>query len=318
VMRLLAILVVVLLAGASPAHPVNILARGNNPPQDSAMAGYTVGQWQRINTTGTFTYVAQHNTGAQCTPVDTSDFKIIRNATLHTPPSRPYNSIMHDGNGKFMYWSGGHTGYQGNDVEVWDARSNTWSESTYDPDYWCNGMGGALSDTILNGRPTASHTMHRLAWDPSIKRWIAVVKTGIWSYNHATSAWERITADSTGQRSGFALGARSSEWQTAVLAFDPAINAIIYIVDTSGLGKMTVYRLKYCSAQGSNVSDHSMCTAPWTGAAFVQHLQFNLTSFIGAARACGTCQGYAIDSDSGHVYYSTITTTGCLTSGGCD
>jgi hypothetical protein len=68
------------------------------------------------------------------------------------PAGRSYSGI-HYGNGKILYFGGGHGSYAGNDVEIYDIATNTWARQ-YPPEFWTDHLSTlARKEIDTNGVP---------------------------------------------------------------------------------------------------------------------------------------------------------------------
>jgi hypothetical protein len=65
------------------------------------------------------------------------------------PAGRSYSGI-HYGNGKIFYFGGGHGSYAGNDVEIYDIATNTWTQQ-YTPELWNDHMSTLARQIDTNG-----------------------------------------------------------------------------------------------------------------------------------------------------------------------
>lgn len=91
-------------------------------------------------------------------------------------PTRTWGSATFDTDrGKILYWGGGHCGYGGSDVDVYDLLDHTWRGDPV-PDYperaWNRGV--RLAGVTFEGRPWTNHGRKVYAYDPVSKRMIMV------------------------------------------------------------------------------------------------------------------------------------------------
>jgi hypothetical protein len=124
------------------------------------------------------------------------------------PMGRSFSGIV-AGDGKVYYFGGGHGSYPGNDVEVYDADSNTWSQS-YDPEC-CQDQAACGQDCCasihggspcicpsVSGRPLTEHTYNYADFDAKRKRYISDLCSGTWSFDASTASWTLLNAGGAG------------------------------------------------------------------------------------------------------------------------
>lgn len=154
---------------------------------------------------------------------------VLENVSL--PRGRAYGGIQY-GNGKLYYFGGGHGGYPGNDVEVYDIAANRWTQS-YKPevcdlnDGSCNGIYGGWGVTTLTpqGRPYTEHTFEKYKWDGSRNALVANLSGGMFTFDPATVRWTRL---------GPALIGQSDILTWNLLSYDPDVSGNLAILaDTS-------------------------------------------------------------------------------------
>jgi hypothetical protein len=115
------------------------------------------------------------------------------------PVGRSYSGI-HYGDGKLMYLGGGHGSYPGNDVELYDATTNVWTQQ-YAPEICdrarpeCGAIYGGSAVPFLSptGRPHVLHTYQQIAWDSTRCKFVAVLRpAGTFTYDPTSSKWTAI------------------------------------------------------------------------------------------------------------------------------
>lgn len=94
-------------------------------------------------------------------------------------PTRTWGSATFDSDrGLILYWGGGHCGYEGNDVDLYDVAAHSWRSSDTAPEYperlWNH--GARLAGVTFRGRPWTEHGRRIYAYDP-ISRHMAMVRT---------------------------------------------------------------------------------------------------------------------------------------------
>ncbi len=136
------------------------------------------------------------------------------------PTFREYSSPVYGG-GRIYYFGGMHSGYPGNDIEVYDIVENFWKQSSYrlqcppqgDPAYGSGGSENCWVDPETGaGQPYSIHGYSRTSYHPLLKRYACTAtfprkvrkdpKSGRWelaekvygliSYDHRTDKWELL------------------------------------------------------------------------------------------------------------------------------
>jgi hypothetical protein len=92
-------------------------------------------------------------------------------------PTRTWGTATFDtAREQILYWGGGHCGYEGSDVDAYDAGAHTWIPGPAAPSYperlWNHGV--RLAGVTFNGEPWTDHGRRIYAYDPSNDRMIAV------------------------------------------------------------------------------------------------------------------------------------------------
>lgn len=150
------------------------------------------------------------------------------------PVSREFGGI-HYGSGKIFYFGGGHGGYAGNDVEVYDVTNKVWTQS-YNPDICdpndtsCNVIyqGGPSRTLSPNSRPYTEHTFEKFAWNPATQRLMAILGTGTFAYDPVAKTWTIVAPLLEG----------ADIRQSNLLQFDADLQTTLGILtETSGTGQ---------------------------------------------------------------------------------
>jgi hypothetical protein len=86
-----------------------------------------------------------------------------------TAPTRTWGSATFDTDREqILYWGGGHCGYSGSDVDMYDVAEHTWRPGDTAPEYperlWNNGVREA--GVTFGGRPWMEHGRRTYAYDP--------------------------------------------------------------------------------------------------------------------------------------------------------
>jgi len=92
-------------------------------------------------------------------------------------PARTWGSATFDGDREqILYWGGGHCGYGGSDVDMYDVAANTWRSSDAAPEYperlWNHGVREA--GVTFGGRPWMEHGRRIYAYDRVSRKMIVV------------------------------------------------------------------------------------------------------------------------------------------------
>ncbi len=112
------------------------------------------------------------------------------------PIARTFTGIA-SGDGRVFYFGGGHAGWPGNDVEVYDIGRNTWQQS-YPPDMPAAGSkaaraldsgGSSCEVDPRSRRPYTEHTYQQYAYVATGKRLVAQLCRRTWAYDPETREW---------------------------------------------------------------------------------------------------------------------------------
>jgi hypothetical protein len=91
-------------------------------------------------------------------------------------PARTWGSATFDTDrSRILYWGGGHCGYEGSDVDAYDAAEHTWlgeSEPEYPERLWNHGVRPA--GVTFGGAPWTDHGRRIYAYDAVIKKLLMV------------------------------------------------------------------------------------------------------------------------------------------------
>lgn len=96
---------------------------------------------------------------------------------LRGAPIRTWGSATFDSDrGRILLWGGGHCGYGGSDVDMYDVAQHTWVSSEEYPEYphrlWAHGV--RLTGVTFAGTPWTEHGRRIYAYDPTCRKMIAV------------------------------------------------------------------------------------------------------------------------------------------------
>lgn len=92
-------------------------------------------------------------------------------------PTRTWGGATFDTDREqILYWGGGHCGYGGNDVDMYDVANHTWRSSDAAPEYperlWNHGVREA--GVTFSGKPWMEHGRRTYAYDPVSHKMILV------------------------------------------------------------------------------------------------------------------------------------------------
>jgi hypothetical protein len=149
------------------------------------------------------------------------------------------------GGGYLWYFGGAHRSYKGNDVQLYDSRSNTWIQAT-EPEWPEEGSkdwkamisgGGHTSRLSPTGRPYTEHTYQQVCWQPERKRFfIVLVSSGTWEFDPQSRKWEHLI--NRFEDRGEPRGA----WAQNHVLYEPAWRAPVLVC---GSGKPGVYQFDH-------------------------------------------------------------------------
>ena len=94
-------------------------------------------------------------------------------------PSRTWGSATFDTDrGLILYWGGGHCGYGGNDVDIYDVAKGIWVNQDPAAEFperlWNRGNGSRLGGVTFQGRPWVIHGRKIYSYDPISRLMILV------------------------------------------------------------------------------------------------------------------------------------------------
>ena len=127
----------------------------------------------------------------------------IREIPGRQPVGRAYSGIHYGtpgGRPVLMYFGGAHNSHQGNDVEIFDLRTNTW-ERQYEPEFCpetderCMVIRGGSAVNFLSplGRPYVQHTYQMIAWDQSRGGFVCHLRpAGTFLYRVEDASWRAL------------------------------------------------------------------------------------------------------------------------------
>lgn len=200
---------------------------GSVIPPDTTGYALNDNEWLKVSLTSSQRYIPRNRTPA--TVLESQP----------DPVAREYGGF-HYGDGKLFYFGGGHGGYSGNDVEVYDIAGKVWQQS-YNPDVCpagdnsCNRIyqGGPAAVLSPNGRPYTEHTFQKLSWNPVQGRLIGILGAGTLAYNPATTGWTSLGPTLQGPDISNAN----------LMAFDPDLQATLAILSADNTTQQAgVYR----------------------------------------------------------------------------
>lgn len=103
----------------------------------------------------------------------------VTEVTSGEPAFREYTSPAY-GSGKILYFGGGHSGYAGNDVEIYDPAKNIWLQCYRpvcppkdDSTYYSGGSERSYVDPVTGAaQPYVLHGYARTGYDPALQRYV--------------------------------------------------------------------------------------------------------------------------------------------------
>jgi hypothetical protein len=134
------------------------------------------------------------------------------------------------GDGKVWYWGGGHFSYDGNDVELYDPATNTWTRS-YEPEH--AGWPQRWKISPREGSPAARHTYQQVCWVPKRKVFFYVPGIDTWQWDPTTSTWTCLTGLNSKSKK---FSPKPQAIQTAHCFYSPDLEAPVAIMTTGDSG----------------------------------------------------------------------------------
>jgi hypothetical protein len=186
---------------------------------------------------------------AQAAALNPTLLKMADNTWVNLKPkgmpwARTYSGACFGG-GRLWYFGGAHRSYPGNDVHLYDPRTNEWTQATEaekpEPGSkeWksLTGGGGGMRRLTPKGRPFVEHTYQQVCWLPDRRQFfIALVTSGTWTFDPVKREWghlinrlENRGADPRGY------------WAQNHTLYEPAFGAPVLIV---GGGGAQMYRFE--------------------------------------------------------------------------
>jgi len=157
------------------------------------------------------------------------------------PQGRDYSGILY-GDGKLFYFGGGHGGYMGNDVEVYDIRRNVWTQS-YRPDVAPENTPdtGWRRRLAPGRRPWVEHSYQVGCYDPTTRAVLWLLQYGgTIRFDPNTSEWTPLAGPHAGGTGSDALV--TQYWGVrACLGYDPDLRTLLAI-ETSTFGGVFAWR----------------------------------------------------------------------------
>jgi len=168
------------------------------------------------------------------------------NTWLNLEPAGMAKARMYSGacfgGGFLWYFGGAHRSYLGNDVELYNPRSNTWIQATEaeipergSPNWKAlTGGGGSTTNLSPKGRPYTEHTYQQVCWQPKRQRFFVVLlSSGTWEFDPKQVKWIHLL-NRFEDRKAEPRGA----WAQNHVLYEPAYDAPVLIVATGGEAAM--------------------------------------------------------------------------------
>ena len=154
-------------------------------PPDSPIASLADNTWVYMNPKPSKRWVPK--------PFDTTG-DTFTHVESREPRFREFTGIVM-GKSQIFYFGGAHSGYPGNDMEIYDIIKNTWTQmykpivpSKGDPMY---GSGGS-PNIAPSGDPYTFHGYARTAFDPVRNKYVCTNAGGIVEYDPGKNVWEWV------------------------------------------------------------------------------------------------------------------------------
>jgi len=168
------------------------------------------------------------------------------NSWLNLQPTGMAKARMYSGacfgGGYLWYFGGAHRSYPGNDVELYDPRTNRWLQATEaempprdSPDWKAmTGGGGTTRSLSPKRRPYTEHTYQQVCWQPKRKRFfVALVSSGTWEFDPQKREWIHLI-DRFKHRQADPRGA----WAQNHVLYEPTLEAPVLVVGSGGEAAM--------------------------------------------------------------------------------
>ncbi|MHC4181454.1 MAG: hypothetical protein ACYSWU_28475 [Planctomycetota bacterium] len=149
------------------------------------------------------------------------------------------------GGGYLWYFGGAHRAYKGNDVQLYDPRTNRWIQAT-EPEWPEVGSkdwkamisgGGTTSQLSPTGRPYTEHSYQQVCWQTDRKRFFVVLmSSGTWEFDPLAREWIHLVnrfKDRSGPR---------GTWAQNHVLYEPTLRAPVLVC---GSGEVGVYRFNH-------------------------------------------------------------------------
>lgn len=188
---------------------------GDSNPLNPTLLSLPVQRWIRIEPGPSTRYVPR---------------KFLTSDVLEANPNpqgRDYSGILY-GDGMLIYFGGGHAGYMGNDVEVYDIRRNVWTQS-YKPEAAPENAPDTAWQARLApmGRPWVEHTYQVGCYDAANKTVMWLLQYGgTMRFDLKTREWTPLAGRHIGRPASEALVGQA--WGTRVcLGYDPDLRTYL-------------------------------------------------------------------------------------------
>jgi hypothetical protein len=218
-------------------------ASSANPAPNPALAGLSDNTWRYLDPVPSLRYMPAFKNPAATEALTPADRKLTRE-----PRFREYSSPVY-GDGKIFYFGGGHGGYPGNDMEIYDIAANAWTQSykpqvaaADDPVYGSGGSENVYVDPATGEwRPYTIHGYGRTSYHAGLRRYVCTATFcrrterqgdvwrcaekdyGLIAFDPATGKWDWLAGRKADGSRRWPGGANLSQWDTglgALLAFD--------------------------------------------------------------------------------------------------
>ena len=188
--------------------------------------------WVRLHTAPTERYLPRNF--IDCTQL----------AVRSNPAGRRASSVAYGGD--ILYWGGAAEHYLGNDVELFDIASNTWTQQ-YQPecipaccltDRNCSdgcipGFGTATTALTPLGRPYVEENRLLIAYNSLRQKYTAALTPGLWEWDPTTKEWSQLTPERP----------ESGDIAEKMLVYDPDLQTVLFFATTNANHR--VFRFDY-------------------------------------------------------------------------
>jgi hypothetical protein len=235
----------------------------------------------------------------------------VLETTSREPAFREYTSPAL-GDGKIFYFGGGHSGYYGNDVEIYDPVANVWRQCYRpvcppkdDSTYYSGGSERSYVDPATGeGQPFVLHGYARTAFNPRLGRYVctAMFPTEV-KRDNGTAKWRMA-------RQAFSyvgFDARTNRWELlgeVPDALKPGSTSLSYdaeLGDMVAFSEHAAYRFKGGKWQLLGSSDVSLAASGGAAPVYLPQRKSHLLAVLGhgGAKEVGSLSLFDVEAKRG-------------------